>query len=168
MKKAIKQTIMPGSSLWLVPPEDSELYRTLHALILHDIPSLFHDSSSTSSSSSPPTPPAFTPHVTLTADTVLASASSADPQAWLDGLSLPTTATVAASPLRVKLRQCDAGKIFYRKLTLLCERTEALADLAAHCRAARFGEPQATTTSEKVAEAAAWIAENYTPHLSLM
>ena len=166
-KSAERKGSMPGSSLWLVPPEESDLYNTLHALILKEIPSLYQDASTTSSTATSP-PPAFTPHVTLTADTVLAadSTAAADPQAWLDSLTIPIPRSSA--PLKVTLQNCDAGQIFFRKLTLLCERTAPLADLAAHSRAARRGGDEARPAGETVAEAAAWIAENYTPHLSLM
>lgn len=172
-----------GSSLWLVPPEDSALYRTCHRLITSQIPSLF-----SSSPASPPPPPVFTPHVTLTADTVPSdlvpeqqegqklresppSSSSTTPpgnrspsaQKWLDGLVLrpPLTRNV-----RVVIQQVQVEGPFFRKLTLQCEKCAPLCELAGTCRAR--GLEGLDGGEQRDGEAGKWVGEFYRPHLSLM
>ncbi|KAI7369650.1 hypothetical protein KC367_g439 [Hortaea werneckii] len=171
---------MPGSSLWLVPPEDSALYRTCHQLITTHIPSLFFPSTLALSP-----PPLFTPHVTLTSDTVsphifpeqeqqqsscsTTSPSPADPatsaQAWLDSLDLPPP-PMTQEGLKVKIQKAQVEGHFFRKLTLRCEKSPQLCELAATCRASRGKEGLAGGGEQK--EAWEWVREHYTPHLSLM
>ena len=135
---------MPGSSLWLVPPEDSELYKTIHNLILREVPALFSDVS----------PPQFTPHITLTADTV---SDQEDPQAWLDGITLP----YSVKDLQINIEQLHAGSIFFQSLIVLCEESISLCELAVHCRAAGVQD-----TDLQVAKR--WAQQSYVPHCSLM
>ncbi|KAI7088965.1 hypothetical protein KC356_g2906 [Hortaea werneckii] len=172
---------MPGSSLWLVPPEDSALYRTCHQLITTHIPSLFFPSTL-----APSPPPLFTPHVTLTSDTVpphlfrkqeqqqqssssTTSPSPADPatsaQEWLDSLDLPPP-PMTQEGLKVKIQKVQVEGHFFRKLTLRCEKSPPLCDLAATCRALRGAEGLAGGAEQK--EAWEWVREHYAPHLSLM
>lgn len=139
---------MPGSSLWLVPLEDSELYRTIHNLVLTGVPSKFPNATP---------PPQFTPHVTLTADTV---SDSKDPQAWLDGIVLPDS----VKNLEIKIEQLHAGKIFFQSLIMLCEKSSALCGLAVHCRAAGGARDKST----ELQPAERWAREEYVPHCSLM
>ena len=170
---------MGGSSLWLVPPEDSALYRTCHRLITHHIPSLFPGAV--------PPPPLFSPHVTLTADTVSPnfrergqeqdqgqsspSFSSTDPtisaQTWLNSivLSPPTR------DLEVAIQSAQVEGQFFRKLTMRCEKSSQLCELARTCRAQGLkrldgGEQQGEAGKEE--EVGKWVRECYAPHLSLM
>ncbi|RMX74663.1 hypothetical protein D0869_12368 [Hortaea werneckii] len=174
-----------GSSLWLVPPEDSALYRTCHRLITHHISSLFPPGAV-------PPPPLFTPHVTLTADTVpsdlleqgpqeqrreqeLRESSSTSPtepatsaETWLDELVLPPP----SRDLKVAIQKVQVEGHFFRKLTMQCEKSSQLCELAATCRAAcgvegllDGGEQEG---AEKLEEAGKWVRECYAPHLSLM
>ena len=131
-----------GSSLWLVPSEDSELYKAIHNLIITKIPSLYPIALS----------PHFTPHVTLTANTIPSDLS--EPQQWLDRLKARES-----SKLRVLIRELDVGEIFFQKLTMNCEKTPELCDLAEHCRAAGLNNDD---------DAKSWIQKNYRPHCSLM
>ncbi|KAI7152821.1 hypothetical protein KC349_g8753 [Hortaea werneckii] len=176
---------MPGSSLWLVPPEDSDLYRTCHRLITQHIPSLFPRVI--------PPPPLFTPHVTLTADTVpsdllpepqeheqeqrqsSSSTSLTHPaksaQTWLDGLVLPPP----TRELRVAIQKVQVEGHFFRKLTMQCEKGPQLCELAATCRAARGveglldgGEQEEGRAVKLEEEVGKWVRESYRPHLSLM
>ena len=133
---------MPGSSLWLVPPPDSALHKTISTLITSTIPSLYPIA----------LPPRFSPHLTLTADTV--KSSSDDPQKWLDGLDLPV------EKLEIRVKEPQVGQIFFRKLTLRCEKDDALKGLAAACRRAGTG-----AGAEEVRR---WVEEVYAPHVSLM
>ena len=133
-----------GSSLWLVPPEDSELYKTIHSLILTSIPSLYPIA----------IPPQFVPHISLTVDTIAPDSELPQPQKWLDRLKLGDL-----SKLKISIGEVDVGKIFFQKLTMLCERTPELLELAAHCRGVATGN---------VDEADGWVKQNYKPHCSLM
>ncbi|RMX74651.1 hypothetical protein D0869_12381 [Hortaea werneckii] len=166
-----------GSSLWLVPPEDSALYKTCHRLITHHIPSLFPGAV--------PPPPVFTPHVTLTADTVpsdlleqvqeqresSSSTSPTDPatsaQTWLNSLVLPPP----TRDLKVAIQKVQVEGLFFRKLTMQCEKCPQLCELAGRCRAQGLeglsdgGEQEG---AEKLEEAGKWVRECYRPHLSLM
>ncbi|KAI7170056.1 hypothetical protein KC343_g11540 [Hortaea werneckii] len=153
---------MPGSSLWLVPPEDSALYKTCHQLITTHIPSIFFSALAQ--------PVLFTPHVTLTADTVPSDLSpdSSDPaisaQKWLDSLDLPPptrTTTMTQEDLKVKIQNVQVEGPFFRKLTLRCEKSSQLCELAGRCRAQGV-----QGLSRK--EAGEWVQECYAPHLSLM
>ncbi|KAK5734873.1 hypothetical protein LTR17_008645 [Elasticomyces elasticus] len=112
---------MPGSSLWLVPPEDSDLYKTIDNLVNQRIPSIYTNAS----------PKCFSPHVTLTSDTI---SDYDDPQEWLDSISLPRDDTSAS--LVVTIKDVQVGTPFFRKLTMTCSKTVELCDLALHCRMA--------------------------------
>ncbi|KAK3615575.1 hypothetical protein LTR56_026507 [Elasticomyces elasticus] len=112
---------MPGSSLWLVPPEDSDLYKAIDNLVNQRLPSIYTNAS----------PKRFLPHVTLTSDTI---SNYADPQEWLDSISLPRDDALAS--LVVTIKDVQVGKPFFRKLTMACSKTFELCDLALHCRIA--------------------------------
>jgi 2',3'-cyclic-nucleotide 3'-phosphodiesterase len=133
---------MGGSSLWLVPPPHSDLYKTLQSLILTRLPPLLGPEAN---------PAKFTPHVTLTADTVFPDSA---PQAWLDGLELPK------ARLRVVIKELVVGDIFYRKVTMRCEKTKELRALAGSCRKKGTGE------QEQMVEE--WVEGTYWPHVSLV
>ncbi|KAK4560574.1 hypothetical protein LTR86_005771 [Recurvomyces mirabilis] len=135
---------MPGSSLWLVPPEESELYKAIHHLILQNVPAIFPDT----------TLPQFAPHVTLTSDT---TSDQEDPQEWLDNSTLPDS----VERLRVRIEQLDDGKIFFQSLIMKCEKSVELCELAVHCRVAGVKD-----TDSKTAET--WVQERFVPHCSLM
>ncbi|KAK5690297.1 hypothetical protein LTR17_025989 [Elasticomyces elasticus] len=112
---------MPGSSLWLVPPEDSDLYKAIDNLVIQRLPSIYTNAS----------PKRFSPHVTLTSDTI---SDYADPQEWLDSISLPRDDALAS--LVVTIKDVQVGKPFFKKLTMACSKTVELCDLAVHCRLA--------------------------------
>lgn len=145
---------MPGSSLWLVPLPSSPLHKHLATLITSSIPALYPHT----------TPPLhFSPHITLTADTVPASTSiSSEPgaqlQQWLDDLDLPAS----VNTLHVKIKEPQVGEAFFRKLTLRCEKSAELMALAAACRAASAGQ------QAEEEEVQRWVQETYAPHASLM
>lgn len=140
---------MPGSSLWLVPPEDSELYKTIHDLIVDQVPSVFPGTA----------PPQFAPHVTLAADVVLPDHDSSElaAQQWLNSIDLPADAQTA----EVRILDAEAGSVFFKKITMGCEKTAELCHLAACCRTA--GVPGLGSD-----EAKKWAKEEYRPHCSLM
>ena len=135
---------MPGLSLWLVPPEASDLYETVYSLIVEEVPAIYPNA----------TPPHFTPHVTLTADTV---SDQDHPQFWLDSITLPES----VQGLNVSIEQLDAGKIFFQSLIMKCEKSAGLCELALHCRVAG-----AEDTNARAAEM--WVQEGFVPHCSLM
>lgn len=137
---------MPGSSLWLVPPEDSELYKTCHELILKHVPAVYPVA----------LPPHFTPHVTLTADTLTRDLDLSQAQKWLDAIDLPDT-----GGLTMAVQDVEVGSAFFKKITMRCAKGPALGALAATCRAAAvdgLGKHGAHR----------WVEESYAPHLSLM
>lgn len=136
---------MTGSSLWLVPPEDSELYQAVHDLILNKIPAIFPFSH----------PLRFTPHVTLTADTVLSDLG--DSQQWLHGVELP----LSGEDVKVAIGEIEVGSMFFRKLFMQCEKTRGLCELAMRAREAVIGESEMQSAKE-------WVKEEYRPHMSLM
>jgi 2',3'-cyclic-nucleotide 3'-phosphodiesterase len=136
---------MPGASLWLVPPEDSELYKAVHDLILNKIPAVYPDAS----------PARFTPHITLTSDVILADFKQ--PQEWLDNLTLHDGFT--NEYVRLNFMQVDTP--FFKKLTISCEPTKSLLELAAHCRTAGVEN----VDSKKAWD---WANDEYKPHCSLM
>ncbi|KAI6799124.1 hypothetical protein KC332_g16459 [Hortaea werneckii] len=158
---------MPGSSLWLVPPKDSALYKTCHQLITTHIPSIFF------SALAQPVP--FTPHVTLTADTVPSDLfpDSTDPaisaQKWLDSIDLPPPSTTQEG-LKVKIQNVQVEGPFFRKLTLRCEKSSQLCELAGRCRAHHGGKEGMVggEHDEEGEEVEKWVRESYAPHLSLM
>lgn len=131
---------MTGSSLWLVPPEDSDLYKAIYSLITQELPSFLATADCA----------LFTPHVTLTADTISPS-STKDLRPLLDSLKLGS--------LHVDIRKLDVGTIFFQKLTMQCEKTPELHRLAVQCRTISTGDGE---------EAKLWVKENYRPHCSLM
>ena len=154
---------MLGSSLWLVPPEDSTLYQTLQALIQTGVPALYPIA----------LPVHFTPHVTLTADTLQSPWPSSPyaAQAWLDNLPLSDEQVQNS---HITLHEVAVGEIFFRKLAINCETTPALVNLAARCRARALlrerggGEASLDDNEEEEKTARDWVEKNYAPHCSLM
>lgn len=140
---------MTGSSLWLLPPQDSKLNAALQHLIASAIPSIFPRAAA----------PHFIPHVTLTADTDLSADAARDPQAWLERLQLP----VEAEHARLVLRGPRVGEQYFQKLTLACDKTSPLKDLAAACRVSA-----SPNGGDARAAARDWVEGTYNPHLSLM
>ncbi|KAK4901899.1 hypothetical protein LTR49_027184 [Elasticomyces elasticus] len=137
---------MPGSSLWLVPPEDSELYKAIDNLVNQRLPSIYTNAS----------PKRFSPHVTLTSDTI---SDYADPQEWLDSISLPREDALAS--LVVTIKDVQVGKPFFRKLTMACTKTVELCGLAGHCRVAGVeGVEQEAADNSDVSES--HVAEKLT------
>ena len=136
-------TRLRGSSVWLVPPEDSALYKAIHHLINNIIPSIYPIA----------IPPQFTPHITLTANTIPSDLQSSDSQKWLDNLNLPN------GKLRVAIEDVQVGSIFFQKLTMRCETSRPLCNLAAYCRGIGTGDET---------EANDWVQQRYRPHCSLM
>jgi len=88
--------IMPGSSLWLLPP--SESLDTVLSCLIEQTSLHFHSTHT------------FLPHVTLTSE-VLPAKYSSDPQAWLDSLNLHSRDEV-----HVKFKELASEDIFFRKL----------------------------------------------------
>ena len=108
----------PGLSLWLIPPEDGDIYKVLNNAITHLVPRTLKVSDA----------PRFEPHVTLTSRIPSHSVGS-DPQRWLDEMDLPSVAEV-----EVKFQELALGDAFFKKLFIRCERSESLLRLAASCR----------------------------------
>ena len=139
---------MPGSSLWLVPLEDSELFKTIHELTIASIPSMFPDSNA----------PPFYPHITLTSNVLITPAlQPSNPEEWLESIVLSD----GIENLRVVIGQVEVGEVFFKKVTMRCDRSRELCELAAVCRAA--GVEGVDSKGAKK-----WVDEEYLPHCSLM
>ena len=136
---------MPGASLWLVPPSNSEIDEILSTLIAKTVPKRFPELDA---------PPNFPPHLTLTSD-IAPEFMSENPQEWLDGLPVSVI-----QPPSVNLQSLDIGQQYFKKLTLSSKKAP-LQDLAVQARAA------AVEDGDEVA-ATQWFGENYAPHVSLL
>jgi 2',3'-cyclic-nucleotide 3'-phosphodiesterase len=132
---------MPGSSLWLLPPEDHPLNALLTSLI---------SQTSTHFSS----PHLFIPHVTLTSD-ISPSVYSPDPQQWLENIEFPAT-----NPIRVKFGKLNSENVFVRKLYIQVSK-DGMGEIAKATRKKVEGYQD-----ESVAQK--WAELEYGPHLSLL
>jgi 2',3'-cyclic-nucleotide 3'-phosphodiesterase len=128
-----------GLSLWLIPPEDSEIHTLLADAITRIVPS-------TLTTQDPPHQ--FEPHVTLASQIPRASITG-DPQTWLNETTLPDT-----SAAEVEFQELAVGDTFTKKLFIRCRRSDSLLSLASACRG--------FSTGVKVGEA------EYDPHVSLV
>ena len=133
---------MPGSSLWLLPPEDSPLNATLATLI--EKTSLRFDSTHR-----------FLPHVTLTSN-ISPSVYGKDPQSWLDKLSFQSIESTA-----VIFMELASEDVFVRKLYIKCTKGDSIQKLATSCRQSVDGYGDYTKANQ-------WTASEYNPHLSLL
>ncbi|ORY15604.1 2',3'-cyclic-nucleotide 3'-phosphodiesteras-like protein [Clohesyomyces aquaticus] len=132
---------MPGSSLWLLPPADHSLNSILTSLI-ETTSSHFHSQH------------LFIPHVTLTSD-IPSSSYSANPQAWLSAIELPTSKEV-----KVIFGGLESRDVFVQKLFIKVEKA-GIADIGEMARTVVPG-------FEDSGKARKWAEETYYPHLSLL
>lgn len=128
----------PGLSLWLIPPEGSDIYNALTKAIAHTVPPLLALSDLA---------PQFEPHLTL-ASRIPRQSIAGDPQKWLDELDLPSI-----SAADVQFQELAVGSAFFKRLFIRCKRAESLLKLASSCRA---------YSSAKIDEAL------YDPHVSVL
>lgn len=139
---------MPGSSLWLVPPQGSALNKTLQSLISSTVPSHFPGVQTHN----------FIPHITITSN-IDPTVYQHSPQAWLENLPLST------NKLLVRFEACEPGKPFFKKLTVRVKKedvaAESLTQVAAICRAEGVEDRDMDRARE-------WAERDYLPHLSLM
>jgi len=129
-----------GLSLWLVPPEDSEIHDLLADAITRTVPSVL------AAKEKDPLP-RFEPHVTLASQLPRATIAG-DPQTWLDQIDLPIT-----SGVDVDFQELAVGDTFTKKLFIRCRRSDSLLSLSSACRqfsAVKSGEAE------------------YDPHVSLV
>lgn len=134
---------MPGSSLWLLPPEAHPLNNVLTSLIKRTA-SRFGSSD------------LFIPHVTLTSDLVSPSSYGSDPQKWLESLDLPV-----GDDVQVEFDKLDSEDVYFRKLYIKCQKTAGLKALAKVCR-------KQVADHEEEDKARKWAEETYIPHVSLL
>lgn len=127
-----------GLSLWLVPPNNTELHDALTDAIARGVPTAIGDSKPS---------PRFEPHLTLTSH-IPKLPPGHDPQEWLDGIKLPEITEVA-----VDFQELTIGNAFFKRLFIRCARTESLLQLASACRALSI------PSGEQV---------DYDPHVSLL
>lgn len=133
---------MPGSSLWLLPPDDHPLQDALTTLIKQ-------------TSAHFKSPHLFIPHITLTSE-ISPEMYGEDPQAWLDSLPI-----VSKRELSIRFEKIDSEDVFFRKLYIKCEKLGGLEKLAKVCRKQVRG-------FEDDAKAVEWVKNVYNPHLSLL
>lgn len=142
---------MPGSSLWLVPVPTDPVHAVLTKLIQDDVRGQFPATS--------PRPPVFSPHLTLTSG-IDPAIYGDDPQAWLDGIPLPSGADV-----RVEFETVKTEDVYYRRCYLKAG-FDGVKGLAGIARARGvLGEGEVGETTEE------WMAEwkrSFGPHVSLM
>lgn len=134
---------MPGSSLWLLPPETHPLNERLTSLIKR---TASHFGSSD----------LFIPHVTLTSDLVEPSSYGSEPQKWLESLELPAGAGVT-----VEFERLESEEVYFRKLYIKCQKKPGLKALATVCR-------KQVADHEDEETARRWAEETYNPHVSLL
>ncbi|KAL2149258.1 hypothetical protein VTH82DRAFT_8606 [Thermothelomyces myriococcoides] len=159
---------MPGSSLWLLPPENHPLNPVLRALITETLPSNF----TREAASSPRVVPHFFPaHVTLTSE-ISPDVYGDDPQGWLDRLPLPKGGS--ESQPKVRFERVVSQDVFYRRCFIRVT-FDGVKELAGIARAtAVFGEEVEVDSEGNVKfgkETEKWLSwwrEEFGPHLSLM
>ncbi|KAF9695893.1 hypothetical protein EKO04_005842 [Ascochyta lentis] len=133
---------MPGSSLWLLPPETHPLNDVLTSLIKRTA-ARFGSSS------------LFVPHVTLTSN-ILPSTYESEPQKWLESLPLPE-----GHDVRVDFEELNSEDVYVRKLYIKCQKTGGLKALAKVCRKQAVDHGDEETVMK-------WVDETYNPHASLL
>ena len=134
---------MPGSSLWLLPPEYHPLNEKLFSLI-------------TRTASHFGSTDFFIPHVTLTSDLVKPSSYGTEPQKWIESLDLP-----AGEDVRVEFEKLNSEDVYFRKLYIKCKKNGGLKALATVCR-------RQVADHEDDGIARDWAEETYNPHVSLL
>ncbi|KAF2735453.1 2, 3 cyclic phosphodiesterase [Polyplosphaeria fusca] len=132
---------MPGSSLWLLPPDDHPLNPLLTSLIQ-------------TTSAKFASPHLFIPHVTLTSD-IPPSTYASSAQKWLHDLPLP-----AAKDVAVKLGKLQSEDVFVRKLYSKVDKA-GVKEIGAAARMVVEGYADWTKALE-------WAEESYNPHVSLL
>ncbi|KAH7021027.1 2',3'-cyclic-nucleotide 3'-phosphodiesterase [Microdochium trichocladiopsis] len=179
---------MPGSSLWLIPPESHPLHGTITSLIASVLPSNFPTEAGGDGGTSPVL---FAPHMTLTSE-ILPSTYGGDSgpsekereeekqraQEWLDTLPLPP-----ASHVRVRLESVDTQDIFFRRCFIRVgyDGVKEIVGVAREHGVVRGGvgggstassgqdtHGQPGTISQTTEEWLAWWKEAYGPHVSLI
>ncbi|KAK4248070.1 2',3'-cyclic-nucleotide 3'-phosphodiesterase [Corynascus novoguineensis] len=166
---------MPGSSLWLLPPESHPLNPILKNHITTTLPAAFPREAA----SSPRVVPHFFPaHVTLTS-AIPPEVYGDDPQGWLDRLPFPggtETGTGTGKERRVKVRfeRIASQDVFYRRCFVKVE-FDGVREVAGVARAAGvLGEEVKVGADGEVSfgeETEKWLSswrEEFGPHLSLM
>lgn len=133
---------MPGSSLWLLPPDTHPLNYVLTSLIER---TASHFGSSD----------LFIPHLTLTSE-IYPSTYGSEPQKWLDGLNLP-----ACDDVKVDFEKLSGEDVYFRKLYIKCHKTTGLKALAKVCRKQVAGHEDEETAGK-------WVDEKFNPHVSLL
>ncbi|KZF26475.1 2, 3 cyclic phosphodiesterase [Xylona heveae TC161] len=171
---------MGGCSLWLLPPKDSQIYKTLATLIHDTVPDeVQHDSHSVAEQ----TTFSFVPHLTLTADIYLNEHT--DFQKWIDTLPLDDDYSTQDSPhakslkdVPINFKDLTVGDKLVTKLTLGVHRNERLVELGTRCRAIGVLNAQTASLSgsqdatqeekEKWNQARQWAESHWRPHVSLL
>lgn len=134
---------MPGSSLWLLPPESHPVNDKLVSLIKR---TASHFGSTD----------LFIPHITLTSDLVEPSSYGTEPQKWIESLDLP-----AGADVRVAFEKLNSEDVYFRKLYVKCQKNAGLKALATICR-----RQIANYEDEEIARK--WAEDTYNPHVSLL
>ncbi|KXJ89718.1 2',3'-cyclic-nucleotide 3'-phosphodiesterase [Microdochium bolleyi] len=146
---------MPGSSLWLIPPQSHPLHGTITSLITSVLPSRFPAEAGGPDGDSPVV---FAPHMTLTSEI---SPATYNAQAWLDSLPLP-----AARDVRVRLLSVDTQDVFFRRCFMRVEY-EGVRDIVAVAR-----EHGVSAASSGISEGTEeWLKswkQAFGPHVSLI
>jgi 2',3'-cyclic-nucleotide 3'-phosphodiesterase len=142
---------MPGSSLWLVPPEDHPLYKTITSLIESTLPSQFPQL----------TGPLFAPHMTLSSNIDPSLYVTEGAQQWLDSIPF-----ASASDVSIRFTDVKTQDFFFRRCYISVELKEGVRQLAGIARA------RGVLGEEEVGEKTkSWLEEwegAFGPHVSLI
>jgi 2',3'-cyclic-nucleotide 3'-phosphodiesterase len=161
---------MPGSSLWLLPPESHPLYAILAKLIELTVPDILFTApppsavpaapSSDARASATTEPVLFAPHMTLTSE-IPPDVYGDDPQVWLDSLPFP-----AETPV-VKFLDVHTQDVFFRR----CYVSVGYGGVEAVTATARawgvYNAAGDDAAQSKATEWLIWWREAYGPHVSL-
>jgi len=140
---------MPGSSLWLLPPQSSSIEERLADLITNIVPSIFPGVKSY---------PIHFPHLTLTSE-IPDSVTDREGDArdnWLQSL-LPSVSTLPV----LRFQSLYIGDIVTQKIVLLVDKDPSLCALAVQIRAAAM-------EGRNIESAKQSVDKTWMPHVSLL
>ncbi|KAH0615148.1 uncharacterized protein H6S33_000784 [Morchella sextelata] len=130
-----------GASIWLCPPEGTQIEAILIKLISNTVPAYFGDEKV----------PDFRPHATITSEIP----PNLDPQEVLDSIDIKELPNVIFTSMVI-------GETFFTRGTLHIEKNDSIVALATHCREKFAFGGQSKEDAEK------WAREKFTPHVSLV
>ncbi|KAK4126954.1 2, 3 cyclic phosphodiesterase [Parathielavia appendiculata] len=161
---------MPGSSLWLLPPDSHPLHRILTTLITSTLPSTFPREASATSPGAGVAPHYFPAHVTLTSGIEPDTTYGDEPQRWLDAIPFP----IRSEKVRVRFERVVSQDVFFRRCFVRVA-FDGVREVAGVARAVGVLGEQVNVDGEGEVRwgegTQKWLSEwreEFGPHLSLM